>query len=150
MPGIKNAGYTIDKATARTPPIFKWNCPADVAIVAERLKRSTVHPDNIAGDVDGLIRFGRDYGLYPNKIFLLLKQTFPVLGNSVKSARPHLIKLERTDPRFPRPVWISGEKFYWHDEILKFIDACASAPPPPKNLNLRNGRGISIERSTDE
>ena len=37
-----------------------------------------------------------------------------------------------------RPVWIGGEKFYWHDEILKFIDACAGAPPPPKNANLRN------------
>ena len=82
-----------------------------------------------------------------NHVLIRNRRTREVLG---VISRPHLIKLERTDPRFPRPVWISGEKFYWHDEILKFIDACAGAPPPPKNPNLRNGRGISIERCTDE
>lgn len=97
VPGIKNAGYTIDKATARTPPIFKWNCPADVAIVAERLKQCTVHPDNIAGDVDGLIRFGRDYGLHPNKIFLLLRQTFPILANNAGVARQAMSEAKEKD-----------------------------------------------------
>ena len=39
-----------------------WNCRADVVIVTERLKQCTVNPDNVAGDVDGLIRTAATWG----------------------------------------------------------------------------------------
>jgi Mesyanzhinovviridae bifunctional DNA primase/polymerase len=87
VPGARQAGYSIDKANARKPPVFAWNCPADVVIVTERLKQCTVNPDNVAGDVDGLIRYGRDMGISPNKIFQMLKETFPILANDAGAMR---------------------------------------------------------------
>ena len=60
-----------------------------------------------------------------------------VLGNM---SRPHFLKIEANDPRFPKVVWMHGARFYWLDELHAYIAACAKDGPPPVNRNLRPRR----------
>ena len=64
--------FLTDAAVRREPYAQGKPRIVPVAIVAERLKQCTVHPDNIAG-VDGL---GRDYGCIRTKYFCCYGRRF--------------------------------------------------------------------------
>ena len=72
-----------------------------------------------------------------NHVLVKAAEARRVLGGI---SHPHLIKIEKLNSKFPRPIWMHGTRFYWLDQIHAYIESCADNPRPHVSTNLRPRR----------